>query len=58
MACTLMAKREHHLRARLERFLLAYGRTSRRGGYDPNDRHYDRSVETKIKRMDHVTSTA
>ena len=29
-----------------------YGRTSRRPGWDPNDRHYDRKVEEEIKRMD------
>jgi hypothetical protein len=29
-----------------------YGRTSRRGGFDPNDRHYDVKLAQEIRRMD------
>jgi len=37
---------------RLSVFLQKYGRTSRRGGYDPNDRTYDRDLERRMKTMD------
>ena len=32
-------------------FLQQYSRKARRGGSDPNDRKYSRSIEEKIKRM-------
>ena len=33
-------------------FIRGYGRTSRRPGADPNDRHYDRKLAEEIKHMD------
>ncbi|WP_330181766.1 hypothetical protein OHB26_36345 [Nocardia sp. NBC_01503] len=48
-----MSRREQRLRAEIPPFLKAYGRSSRRrNGMDPNDRHYDRAFEQKIKRLD------
>lgn len=47
-----MATRRDWLRQHLPEFIREYGRTSRRGGLDPNDRHYDRQLEREIKRMD------
>jgi len=47
-----VSKREDRLRSRLGAFLREYGRTSRRPGLDPNDRHYDRILEREIKRLD------
>jgi hypothetical protein len=35
-------------------FVRQYGRKKRASGYDPNDRHYDRKVETLVKQMDPV----
>jgi hypothetical protein len=40
-----------HLRDYLPRFLREYQRTSRRPGMDPNDRHYDRAFEQRLKRL-------
>jgi len=31
--------------------MKAYSRVARRGGLDPNDRHYSRRLEAEIKRM-------
>ena len=47
-----VAKRRDWLRKQIPAFLREYGRTSRRRGADPNDRHYDRGLEQQIKRMD------
>jgi hypothetical protein len=47
-----MPKRQDRLKKSLPAFLREYGRTSRRPGSDPNDRHYDRALEQEIKRMD------
>ena len=47
-----MSRREERLSTRLAAFLHEYGRTSRRSGLDPNDRHYDRVLEREIKRLD------
>jgi hypothetical protein len=33
------------------KFYKAYKRTSRRNGLDPNDRHYDRGLEERIKKI-------
>lgn len=33
-------------------FMRQYGRKKQPGGFDPNDRHYDRKLEKDIKRMD------
>ena len=48
----VVAKRRDWLRKQLPAFLCEYGRTSRRRGADPNDRHYDRELEQQVKRMD------
>jgi len=48
----LGVKRRDWLRKQLPAFLREYGRTSRRRGADPNDRHYDRELEQQVKRMD------
>ena len=47
-----MGTRHEWLKKNLPAFLREYGRTSRRQGADPNDRHYDRKLEREIKRMD------
>jgi hypothetical protein len=47
-----VAKRPEWLKQHLPTFLRDYGRTSRRRGYDPNDRQYDRKLEEEVKRMD------
>jgi hypothetical protein len=47
-----VGKRQIWLKQHLPVFLREYGRTSRRRGYDPNDRQYDRELEQEIKRMD------
>lgn len=47
-----MSKRHEWLKKSLPAFMREYGRTSRRPGADPNDRHYDRKLEQEIKRMD------
>ena len=47
-----MGRRHEWLKKNLPAFLREYGRTSRRPGADPNDRHYDRKLEREIKRMD------
>jgi hypothetical protein len=47
-----VAKRRDWLREHLPEFMREYGRTSRRQGLDPNDRHYDRKLEREIQRMD------
>ncbi len=46
-----MAHRTERLRRRLAGFMKEYGRRTRRNGMDPNDRHYDRGLESEIKRM-------
>jgi hypothetical protein len=46
-----MTDRKAKLGSQFETFLRQYGRTSRRGGFDPNDRKYDRKVERLYKRM-------
>ena len=35
----------------LASFVGQYARKARRGGLDPNDRRYDRSVEREVKRL-------
>jgi hypothetical protein len=47
-----MTKRREWLKQNLPAFLREYGRTSRRPGADPNDRHYSLKVEREVKRMD------
>jgi hypothetical protein len=47
-----MANRREWLKKNLPAFLRVYGRTSRRPGADPNDRHYDRKLQQELKRMD------
>jgi len=32
-------------------FMKAYARKKRKGGLDPNDRPYDRELETELKRL-------
>ncbi|MGO4872425.1 MAG: hypothetical protein ACLPGW_17775 [Roseiarcus sp.] len=39
--------------AQIAAFLRLYGRTAQKGG-DPNDRHYDREFESRVKQMDPV----
>lgn len=44
-------QRKKKLSQALPTLMRAYSRTSRRGGLDPNDRHYDRKMERIVKRM-------
>ena len=44
-----MGKRRQQLKGELGRFLRQYAR--KHGSSDPNDRHYDRELEKKIKNM-------
>lgn len=46
-----MSKRRRKLRADVATFMRQYGRTSKRGGLDPNDRKYSKSVEKLVKRL-------
>jgi hypothetical protein len=54
-ACSLpsvtVAWSRKRVRSEFASFLREYQRTSRRPGLDPNDRHYDRKLERRIKRM-------
>lgn len=46
-----MSQRRKDLTDKLARFQRVYGRKKRKG-MDPNDRGYDRELESKIRRMD------
>ncbi len=37
--------------AAFQLFVQQYARPKRTGGLDPNDRHYDRDLQQRIKRM-------
>lgn len=43
-------RKKERLKAELNLFKKQYGRKKRKG-FDPNDRHYDRKLEHKIKTM-------
>lgn len=45
-----MSRRKEKLRAEVSSFMQQYGRKSQTG-QEPNDRHYSRKIEGKIKRM-------
>ena len=45
-----MNKRKEKLQAKVGAFMQQYARKSQRG-QEPNDRHYSRKIEAKIKRM-------
>jgi hypothetical protein len=45
-------RRHEVLQAKIGRFLDEYCRPKRPGKGEPNDRHYDREFERRIKRMD------
>jgi hypothetical protein len=45
-----MSKRERKLSGEIAAFMRQYRRKSD-APHDPNDRHYDRELEAKIKRM-------
>jgi hypothetical protein len=47
-----MSRRRARLISDLGRFMQQYQRPKGHGGYDPNDRNYDRDVERAVKRMD------
>ena len=46
-----MAYNKKKIKSEYDAFIKQYGRKRRKNGGDPNDRHYDRKLEEKIKRM-------
>ena len=46
-----MAYSKKKIKAEYDLFAKKYARKKSRNGGDPNDRHYDRKLEEKIKRM-------
>lgn len=46
-----MSRRRNRLVAQVGHFMKEYGPKKRAGGWDPNDRHYDRALERELKRL-------
>lgn len=45
-----MSRRQQKLKSKIGAFMRQYQRKAE-PGWDPNDRHYDRQLEEKLKRM-------
>ena len=48
-----MSQCKRRLQSKIKPFLRGYGR-SKQPGHDPNDRHYDRKLQKKLKKLDPI----